>query len=48
MARTRERDAEAVATAEDLGWVAVRVWEHQVREDPAAAAAAVLAHRSRD
>lgn len=42
MERTRERDRQAVATAESAGWTAVRVWEREVRADSAAVAAAVL------
>ncbi|MFI2486878.1 very short patch repair endonuclease [Promicromonospora kroppenstedtii] len=43
MERTRERDAIAVRQAESLGWTAVRIWEHDVRADPSAAARRVLA-----
>ena len=42
MERTRQRDRDAVSTAERLGWRAARVWECVVRQDPAAAAAALL------
>lgn len=43
MARTQERDAIATREGEGLGWTAVRIWEHDVRADPAAAARRVLA-----
>jgi DNA mismatch endonuclease (patch repair protein) len=43
MRRNRERDATATKLAEELGWTVVRVWECEVRADPPAAAAAVLA-----
>jgi G:T-mismatch repair DNA endonuclease (very short patch repair protein) len=42
MERTRLRDREAVSTAERLGWRAVRVWECEVRRDPAGVAAHLL------
>lgn len=43
MARTRARDGAATRTAESLGWVVVRVWEHEILNDPVAAAHRVLA-----
>jgi DNA mismatch endonuclease (patch repair protein) len=42
MARNRERDEHATATAEDLGWIVVRVWECEIMTDPQAAAWRVL------
>jgi DNA mismatch endonuclease, patch repair protein len=42
MARNRDRDEHATATAEGLGWVVVRVWECEVTADPQAAASRVL------
>jgi DNA mismatch endonuclease, patch repair protein len=42
MRRNRDRDARSTALAQDLGWTVLRVWECQVRADPAAAAAKVL------
>jgi len=42
MARNRERDVRSTALAEGLGWSVARVWEHEVREDAAAAAHRVL------
>lgn len=42
MQRTRERDAEATELATSLGWHVVRIWEHEVRANPAAAASRVL------
>jgi DNA mismatch endonuclease (patch repair protein) len=42
MRRNTERDRRATALAREAGWVVVRVWEHEVRADPAAAAARVL------
>lgn len=43
MERTRARDMQASHTAEELGWHVVRIWEHEVRADPEAAAVYVLA-----
>lgn len=43
MERTRERDIRAVETAQTLGWSAVRIWEHAIREDVAHASALVMA-----
>ena len=40
--RTKERDLAATATAQQLGWTVVRLWECQIRADPASAAATVL------
>lgn len=42
MARVRQRDAEATATAAAQGWTVVRLWECEVRADPAAGAQRVL------
>ena len=42
MARNRERDAYATATAESLGWIVVRVWECVIKTDPDAVAQRVL------
>ena len=41
--RTKDRDHAATATAKQLGWTVVRLWECQVKADPDAAARAVLA-----
>jgi DNA mismatch endonuclease (patch repair protein) len=45
MARTRERDAQAVELAANLGWLAVRLWECEVLTDPPTMAALLLAMR---
>jgi G:T-mismatch repair DNA endonuclease (very short patch repair protein) len=45
MARNRERDADATAAAERLGWTVVRVWECKIMADPHAAAQQVLEPR---
>jgi DNA mismatch endonuclease (patch repair protein) len=42
MRRNRERDERSTALAEELGWTVVRVWECEVREDAAGAAARAL------
>jgi DNA mismatch endonuclease (patch repair protein) len=42
MRRNTERDTTSTALAQGLGWVVVRVWEHEVTTDPAATAARVL------
>jgi DNA mismatch endonuclease, patch repair protein len=42
MARNRERDVSAIATAESLGWTVVRIWECEIMADPQAAAQRVL------
>jgi DNA mismatch endonuclease (patch repair protein) len=42
MQRNRARDDRSTALAEEAGWTAVRIWEHEVRQDPTAAAAKVL------
>ena len=42
MARNRERDAYATATAESLGWTVVRVWECEIKADPDTVARRVL------
>jgi len=34
LARNRERDLAQSIRLEDLGWTAVRIWEHEIREDP--------------
>lgn len=38
IARNRERDAAATSSLRAAGWRVVRVWEHDVRTDPARAA----------
>ena len=43
MARNTVRDATSTALAQGLGWVVVRVWEHEVTADAAAVAVRVLA-----
>lgn len=40
--RTKERDLAATATAQEQGWVVVRLWECEVRADPKEAALVVL------
>jgi DNA mismatch endonuclease (patch repair protein) len=40
--RTMARDAEVTARLRQDGWTVVRLWEHDVLADPAAAARAVL------
>lgn len=42
MARNRERDKFATATAESLGWTVIRLWECEITADPQAAAGRVL------
>lgn len=42
MRRNVERDLRSSALAENLGWVVVRVWEHEVREDVNGSATRVL------
>jgi DNA mismatch endonuclease, patch repair protein len=42
MQRNRERDVHATATATELGWAVVRLWECEITTDPAAAARRVL------
>ena len=42
LARTRARDLAANQLAEEHGWHVVRLWECEVREDPAAAARRLL------
>jgi DNA mismatch endonuclease (patch repair protein) len=42
MARNRDRDRHSSATAQAAGWTVVRVWECAIRNDPDAAALAVL------
>lgn len=42
LVRNKERDDKATRVAEDAGWIVVRVWECEVREDPGAAVARVL------
>jgi DNA mismatch endonuclease (patch repair protein) len=43
--RTQERDRRSTRLAEEAGWVVVRLWECEVRADPAAAARRVLTAR---
>lgn len=40
--RTKDRDRAATATAQRLGWTVVRLWECQVRANPARAAETVI------
>lgn len=42
MRRVRERDRDGTATAQQLGWTVVRLWECEVTADPGAAARLVL------
>jgi DNA mismatch endonuclease, patch repair protein len=42
MLRNRNRDAEATATAQNLGWTVVRLWECEIAADPSGSAARVL------
>jgi DNA mismatch endonuclease, patch repair protein len=42
MARNLQRDADATATARELGWTVIRVWECEVTADSSAAARRVL------
>jgi DNA mismatch endonuclease, patch repair protein len=42
IARNQRRDEQATATATQLGWVAVRLWECEIMRDPDAAATRVL------
>lgn len=42
MRRVRERDREATATAQQLGWTVVRLWECDVQADPPGAARRAL------
>ncbi|HEV2377143.1 MAG TPA: very short patch repair endonuclease [Streptosporangiaceae bacterium] len=42
IARNQARDERATETANGLGWHAVRLWECEIRRDPAGAAARVL------
>jgi DNA mismatch endonuclease (patch repair protein) len=42
MHRNRQRDATATSIAEDLGWTVVRLWEHEVTQDPLTCAQRVL------
>jgi len=42
MQRNRERDVHATATATELGWAVLRLWECEITTDPAAAARRVL------
>lgn len=39
--RNRERDAETDAALIEAGWTPLRFWEHEVRADPSAVAAAI-------
>ncbi len=43
IARNRERDALNTAALETAGWVVVRLWETDIKRDPAAAALRVRA-----
>lgn len=43
MQRNRERDMRSTALAEEAGWTVIRLWECEIRSDPAAAAERVLA-----
>jgi DNA mismatch endonuclease, patch repair protein len=45
MERVRERDSEATAIAQELGWTVVRLRECNIMKDPRAAARLVLAAR---
>jgi len=47
MRRNQERDLRSTAIAQQLGWTVVRVWEHEVTADAAAAAQRVLAATQR-
>lgn len=42
MSRNHERDQRSSRLAKEAGWKVVRIWECTIRDDPAAAAAAVL------
>lgn len=46
MRRNRERDRRSSDLAAELGWTAVRVWEHEVRDDAARVASRLLGHPS--
>ena len=43
MRRNRERDVRSTALAEELGWRVLRIWECEVKADPAVASRRVLA-----
>lgn len=43
MRRNTERDARSTAIAQALGWIVVRVWEHEIVADSGKAAKAVIA-----
>lgn len=47
IARNRERDRQVRRRLNYLGWSVMRVWEHEVRRDPAAVAGRVLARARR-
>lgn len=42
MYRNAERDRRSTELAEELGWHVVRVWECEVRDDPAGVASRVM------
>jgi DNA mismatch endonuclease (patch repair protein) len=41
IARNRERDLEKTALLEGMGWLVIRLWETDIKKDPAAAANAI-------
>lgn len=43
MRRNRDRDRRSTALAEEAGWIVVRKWECEVRDDPTGVAAEILA-----
>ena len=43
MRRNQERDERSTVLAQEAGWTVIRLWEHEVRADPPAAAQKVLA-----
>ena len=46
LARTKQRDEQATANASAAGWIVVRLWECEIKSDPANAARRVLAAAS--
>ncbi|MEU0266532.1 very short patch repair endonuclease [Nocardioides sp. NPDC006303] len=42
MQRNAQRDARATALAEGLGWTVIRLWEHEIRDDPIASVTRVI------
>uniref|UniRef100_UPI0030F80937 very short patch repair endonuclease n=1 Tax=uncultured Nocardioides sp. TaxID=198441 RepID=UPI0030F80937 len=48
MRRTQERDARSTALAKEAGWTVIRIWEHEVRDDPSGAARRVVGAASDD